>query len=94
MGGSVIDELDDELEDAGLGRTLAAVLVACAALLLVLVPVAIALFQPEVLLAWMGGVAGGIGAALGGVKLVAMAWGVEARLMRPHPVTASAAFAD
>ena len=74
--------------------TLAAAIVACGALLLALVPIAIALFQPEVPLAWMGGLAGCIGAALGGVKLLAMAWAVGARLMRPHPVTAPAAFAD
>ena len=74
--------------------TLAAATVACAALLLALVPVAIALFQPEVPVAWMGGIAGCVGAALGGAKLLAMAWAAGARLSRPHPVTASAAFAD
>ena len=94
MGGTAIDELDDKLEGAGLGVALAAFLVACAAVLLVLVPVAIAVFQPQVPLAWVGGVAGSVAAALGGVKLVAMAWAVGARLLRPDPVTASAAFAD
>jgi hypothetical protein len=94
VGGTAIDELDDELEGAGLGVTVAAVLVACAAVLFVLVPVAIAMVQPEVPLAWVGGVAGSVGAALGGVKLVAMAWAAGARLLRPHPVTSSAAFAD
>jgi hypothetical protein len=74
--------------------TLTAVLVACAAVLLVLAPVAIAWWRPEVPLALVGGVAGSIGAALGGVKLVAMAWGLGASLLRPHPVTASAAFVD
>jgi hypothetical protein len=94
VGGTAIDELNDELEGAGLGVTLAAVLVACAAVVLVLVPVAIAVFRPEVPLAWVGGAAGSVGAALGGIKLVAMACGAGARLLRPRPVTASAAFAD
>jgi hypothetical protein len=94
VGGTAIDKLNDELEQGGPGPTLAVLLVACAAILLVLVPVAVALFQPELQLAWVGGLAGSIGAALGGVKLVAMAWGVGARLLRPHPVTASAALAD
>ena len=74
--------------------TLAAAIVACGALLLALVPIAIALFQPEVPFAWMGGLAGCIGAALGGVKLLAMVWAAGARLMRPHQVTAPAALAD
>jgi len=94
VGGTAIDELDDKLEGAGLGVALAAFLVACAAVLLVLVPVAIAVFQPQVPLAWVGGAAGIVGATLGGVKLVAMAWGAGARLLSPDPVTASAAFAD
>jgi hypothetical protein len=89
-----IDQLDDDLEEGGLGLTFAAVLVACAAILLVLLPVAVAIFQPVVPLAWAGGLVGSVGAALGGVKLVAMAWGVGARLLRTHPVTASAALAD
>ena len=95
MGGTAIDELDGgEIEDAGLGTVLAAALVACAALLLVLIPVAIALFQPVLPLAWMGGVAASFGAALGGVKLLAIAWAAGARLLRPHPAPASPAFAD
>jgi hypothetical protein len=93
-GGTAIDDLDGDLDEAGLGLTLAAAVVACAAILLVSVPVAIALFQPEVPVAWVGGVAGSVGAALGGVKLVAMAWAAGARLLRPHPVISSAAFAD
>jgi hypothetical protein len=82
------------MEDAGLGMGLAAVLVACAAILLPLIPVAIALFQPVLPLAWMGGVAATFGAALGGVKLLAIAWAAGARLLRPHPAPASPAFAD
>jgi hypothetical protein len=94
VGGTVIDELDCDLGESGLGLTLAAALVACAALVLVSVPIVIALFQPEVPLPWVGGVAGGVGAALGGVKLVALGWAAGARLMRPHPVTTTVAFAD
>jgi hypothetical protein len=94
VGGTAIDELDGDREEAGGGLTLAATLVACAAILLVLVPVAIALFQPEMPLAWASAIAGGVGAALGGVKLVAMAWGAGARLLRPQWVTASSAFGD
>jgi hypothetical protein len=94
-GGTAIDDLDGgDLEEAGLGLTLAAALVACAAILLVLVPIAVALFQPEVPLAWVGGIAAGAGAALGGVKLLAIAWAAGTRLLRPHPAPASPAFAD
>ena len=93
-GGTAIDELDDELEDAGFGWTVAALLVACAAILLVVVPVAIALFQPEAPPAWLDVAAGSLGAALGGVKLLAMAWAAGARLLRPHQVPGSPAFAD
>ena len=82
------------MEEAGLGMALAAVVVACAAILLALIPVAIALFQPVLPLAWMGGVAASFGAALGGVKLLAIAWAAGARLLRPHPAPASPAFAD
>ena len=95
MGGTAIDELDGgEMEDAGLGTALAAAMVACGAILLVMIPVAIALFQPVLPLAWMGGVAASFGAALGGVKLLAIAWGAGARLLRPHPAPASPALAD
>ncbi len=94
MGGTAIDELNDEFEQGGLGPTLAVLLVACAAILLVLVPIAVALFQPALQVAWVGGLAVSVGGALGGVKLVAMAWGVGARLLRPDPVAASAALAD
>jgi hypothetical protein len=82
------------MEEAGLGLALAAVLVACAAILLVLIPVAIAVFRPEVPLAWVGGVAASVGAALGGVKLLAIAWAAGARLLRRHRAPASPAFAD
>lgn len=94
MGGTAIDELDGDVEEAGRGLTLAATLVACVAILLVLAPVAIALFQLELPLAWASAVAGSVGATLGGIKLVAMAWGAGARLLRPRWVTASSAFGD
>jgi hypothetical protein len=82
------------MESSGLGTAPAAVLVACAAILLVLIPVAIALFQPVLPLAWMGSAAATFAAALGGVKLLAIAWAAGARLIRPHPAPASPAFAD
>jgi len=74
--------------------TLAAVLVAGAAISLALIPVAIALFQPALPPAWMGGVAATFGAALGGFKLLAIAWAAGERLVRRHPAPASPAFAD
>ena len=82
------------MDDAGAGMALAAFLVVCAAILLALIPVAIALFQPVLPLAWMGGVAASFGAALGGVKLLAIAWAVGGRVLRPHPAPASPAIAD
>jgi hypothetical protein len=89
-----VDELGADLDGAGLGSPLAAVLVACAAIALVLIPVTIALFQPSVPLAWLGGAAGSFGVAVGGVKLVAMAWGAGTRLFGQHPASVSAALAD
>jgi hypothetical protein len=94
VGGTAIDELDDDLGEAGAGVTLATLLVACAALSLGLLPVVIALFQPVVALAWAGGVAGSLGAALAVVKLVAMAWGAGNRLLGEHPASVPAALAD
>ena len=94
-GGTAIDGLDGgEFEEAGLGLTLAAAFVVGTAFVLALIPVAIALFQPAPQLGWLGGIAGILGAGVGGVKVLAMAWGAGARLLGPHPVTATAAFAD
>ena len=73
---------------------LAAALVACAAVLLAVVPVVIAIFQPVELLASAGGIAGSFGAALGVVKLVAMAWGAGNRLLGERQARVPAAFAD
>jgi hypothetical protein len=83
-----------DLDGPGLGSALATVLVACAAIALVLIPVTIALFQPPVPLAWLGGAVGSFGIAVGGVKLVAMAWGAGTRLLGQHPASVSAALAD
>ena len=88
------------MKNAGLGTALAAALVACAAILLVLIPVAIALFQPVLPLAWMGGVAGTVGQVFNnsGISNAATVsrlllptdglWRADSRL-RGHPSRAS-----
>ena len=94
MGGTAIDDSDDVFEGAGAGLTLAAAAVACTALSLALLPIAIAIVEPATELSWIGGVAGGLAASLGVVKLVAMAWGAGSRLAAEHPASVSAALAD
>ena len=94
MGGTAIDDSDDVFEGAGAGLTLAGVVVASMAVFLVLLPIAIGIVEPAVDLSWIGGVAGGLAASLGVVKLVAMAWGAGSRLAAEHPASVSAALAD
>jgi hypothetical protein len=83
VGGTSIDDSDDILEGAGAGAglTLAAVVLACLALLLALLPIVVAIVQPAFGPSWINGVAGGLAASVGVVKLVAMAWGAGSRLV-------------
>ena len=88
-----VDAIDADLEEAGLGWTLAAFLVACAAAVLALLPVAVAVQGPSV----PGGLAGAVGTlavVVAVVKVAAMAWGVASRVLGLHRVSVAAAYAD
>jgi len=89
----VAHEPDVELEALSLIRTLAAIAIAAAALVLVVSPSVIGMRLVALPWAWVGTGLGCIGAAMGGVKLIAMAWAVGGRLLaRPsaRPAVASA----
>ncbi len=67
--------------------------IAGAALLLLLLPAAIALRLLALPLEWVGAGLTFFGIALGGVKLIAMAWAIGGRLAT-HPAQAVATTAD
>ena len=89
-----IDGLDDDLQEAGVGTTIAVVIATVAALLLVALPAAVALQGP----ARAGESAalglGGFAAAALGLKLVAIAWGVAEELTGAYPARAVTENAD
>jgi hypothetical protein len=68
--------------------------IAAAALGLTLLPAIVALRLLEVPLGWIGAGLGSLGAAVGGVKLMAMAWAVGGRLFADRPPGHAAAAAD
>jgi hypothetical protein len=68
--------------------------IAATGLLLAVLPVVIALRLLELPSGWVGAGIGALGAALGGVKLIAMAWAVGARLSAGSPLRAAVAAAD
>jgi hypothetical protein len=70
---------------------LAIIGIAAAALLLVALPAAVALRLVELRIEWVGGALTLLGALLGGVKLMAMAWAVGGRFFAAHPARAVAA---
>jgi hypothetical protein len=85
---------DDELESSSVVTALATTGIAIAALLLAVLPAVIALRLLALPLEWAGAVFGSLGAAVGGVKLIAMAWAIGGRLSAGHPVGAAVASAD
>ena len=88
------DETEAELEGASFVSTLAMGAIAATGLLLAVLPVVIALRVLELPSGWVGAGVGSLGAALGGVKLIAMAWAVGARLSAGSPARAAVAAAD
>ena len=70
---------------------LGAAAIAAAALCLLLLPAVVALRVLELPVTWVGAGLGFLGAAMGGVKLIAMAWAVGGRLPAGHPRPAVAA---
>ncbi len=85
---------DIEFEPASLTSALATLGIALAALGLALLPALIALRLVELPFGWVGVGVGSLGAALGGVKLIAMAWAVGGRLFARHPAGQAVATAD
>ena len=77
--------LEAELEEPCLGSAVAGVLVALAALLLAVVPAAVALDAPILHLGWLAAGSGGVVGFIFSVKLGAIAWGVAAQLWSAHP---------
>ena len=70
---------------------LAIVAIAAVALLLAALPSAIALSLVGLRVEWVGAALTFLGAGLGGVKLLAMAWAVGGRIFTAHPVRGAAA---
>lgn len=93
-GRPMVDQADADLAAAGLGLTLKVLLVACAAIAFALMPAAIALLAPAAPVARVAACFGTFVAALGGVKLVAMAWGLGSRLWGLHRASVATAYAD
>jgi hypothetical protein len=90
----VVYEPEAELEGSSFVSALAMAAIAAAALLLAVLPAVIALRLLALPLEWAGVVFGSLGAAVGGVKLIAMAWAIGGRLSAGHPVGAAVASAD
>jgi hypothetical protein len=95
--GQVLDEVEDNVDKPGTVVILAVLVVAGAAIALASLPALTALglmaLRPEELAAGIAGLAVGVGAVLGAVKLVALAWdtGRRHRLRRPNSSIAASA---
>jgi len=87
-------EPEAEFEAWNFVAALAATAIATAALVLVVSPAIIAMRFVALPSGWVGTGLGCLGAAVGGVKLIAMAWAVGGRLPAVHPASASVALAD
>jgi len=90
----VVDEPQAELEGASFVSALATAAVAATSLLLAVLPAVIALRFLQLQVGWVGAGPGCLGAAVGGVKLIAMAWAVGGRLSAAHPPRVAVAAAD
>jgi len=77
-----------------LTSALATLGIAVTALGLAVLPALIALRVLELPFGWVGAGLGSLGAAVGGVKLIAMAWAVGGRLFAGRPPRQAAAAAD
>jgi hypothetical protein len=87
-------EPEVEVEAGTFVAALAAIAIATAALVLVVSPAVIAMRFVALPVGWVGTGLGCLGAAMGGVKLIAMAWAVGGRLPAIHPASATVAIAD
>jgi hypothetical protein len=90
----VIDEPETELEGSSFLTVFGAAAIAVAALCLLLMPAVVALRVIDLPVTWVGAGLGFLGAGLGGVKLLAMAWAVGGRLLAGPPARPAVAAAD
>jgi hypothetical protein len=90
----VVEEPDAELESSSLISGLAVLGVAGSALVLAALPAVVALRLPALPVEWVGAGLGFVGAAVGGVKLTAMAWAVGGRLVAGRQTGVAVATAD
>jgi hypothetical protein len=90
----VVDEKVADLDGLGLASALALIAVVAAALLLAVLPAAIALRVLALPVGWVGAGPGTLGAALFGVKLIAMAWAMGTRPSRDLVAGAAVACAE
>lgn len=82
---AAFDHLEAELEESSLVSTLSVFVIAAVALMLAVLPAAIALQLLTPSAGWVGVALGCLGAAAGGVKLIAVAWAMGTRLAGAHP---------
>jgi hypothetical protein len=89
----LVDDIEVDLEDPGLGTTIAVILVACAAMSLAIFPAALALHAPGVPAGWALA-AGTLAAIIAVAKLAAIAWSAGWSLWSWHRASVAAAYAD
>ena len=89
-----VDDSDADFDQMGVGSTLGAVTVAALAVLLAVAPAVVAAQVITLPAPWVGVALGCLGAAVTGVKLIAMALAFGARLSRPHGAGTAVAYPD
>jgi hypothetical protein len=83
-----VDGLAAELEEPGLGTALAVIVVAVAALLLAVVPAAVALEASLVPVGWVAAALGGFAGFIFSLKLGVIVWGTAVQLWGARPARA------
>lgn len=88
------DETEADVEEAGFGSTFAVGLIALVAVALAVLPTLAAVGLLAFPTGWLLVVLGCLGAAVTGVKLIAMAWALGARLSVTHRAGGAVAYSD
>jgi hypothetical protein len=89
-----VDESDADLDQMGVGSSLGAAVVVALAVVLAVAPAVVAAQVIALPAAWVGVALGCLGAAVTGVKLIAMALACGARLSRPRRAGTAVAYPD